>query len=492
MKWITLLTMLFIAHLHCLCQGSWEINTEHGDSGFVDISKYNFNNPAELVAHGDGYLAYYYNQIRKHDMKGQLMTSFADSGSLCTNLPFGYMLKKIVVDSQNNLYTFSSTYYQGSAVQKYLPNGERDTGFATNGTYSFGIDSTQSYSRYQDILFYNGAIFMAYANSSNKKLHVIKLTPAGIPDLDYGNDGIVEIGSVATLDCNYSIIGTDQNEIISVFRNKEKHIKCIKIDSTGNNISIFNNDITVLADTLPGYINFNKITSIDSGYILAGNQNIYPEYNIIFFSIGFEGKINKSFGNNGFACYEVETSNIGVDVLQFESSVNHFFTRSKLCLSDGCQTVRICIHLFHKDGNIDSTANHFIKNSIGVTSDINSFGIVSNKLLLSFSNKILSMSYTEQGDTIPPTYVEQTKYNIIDNNDIKIFPNPIIETFNINFSEVQNKAIVQLYNLTGKINEWILYDTKSCELRVNGAPGLYMLKIHRDAQQDAFYKIIKK
>lgn len=77
-----------------------------------------------------------------------------------------------------------------------------------------------------------------------------------------------------------------------------------------------------------------------------------------------------------------------------------------------------------------------------------------------------------------------------EDNQINVFPNPTNNFINISFSQLDSRATIELRNVIGKlilIKETI---TKQNRLRIEGAKGIYFLKISMDDEVQTF-KIIK-
>ncbi|CAM4046893.1 T9SS type A sorting domain-containing protein [Flavobacterium branchiophilum] len=377
---------------------------------------------------------------------------------------------KIIAGYNYSYYDNQNNYINKTRLFKLNIDGTVDTTFGTNGVLEF-----VSVSGKFTILVQNDNSFFIVCNTK-----VYKFNADGTPEISFGTNGIA---TYSQLEYATAIL---QGYAIYIGGTKNNDFALLKIGASGTvdttfgtngivttDFSIRNDKITKLLATSD-----NKIITLGSS---TGTNSVTAaaKYNL-------DGSFDTSFGILGRLLI---TQNVPVDaVLQTNNEVV-FLTNQT---TSGSYNDFLLTKLT-TTGQIDTAFgnNGIITTDFGFTT-----GNAKNLLLqpngqfiaTGSNNAILMARYGEN------LLANETFNALI--SDIKVYPNPFIDTITIDFNTTTNDATFSLFDLTGKeikintIKTQQHNNSVTLQMPQNVTTGCYILQIKTDTATKTV-KIIK-
>jgi uncharacterized delta-60 repeat protein len=127
---------------------------------------------------------------------GTLDPSFNSTGYVVTPVNNGDNAQKVLVQPDQKVLTvgmsFDATFTSTARVLRYLPDGSPDTGFGTNGMFTFTLDFEANL--YAAALSNDGKIILAGSTTDYQtyRMLLIRLNADGTLDDTFGDGGVVE------------------------------------------------------------------------------------------------------------------------------------------------------------------------------------------------------------------------------------------------------------------------------------------------------------
>lgn len=265
-----------------------------------------------FVMYQTGYFPLSYN-IRKFNPQGQIDSSFGNSGEISTQ---NSVQESFKIDSNGYIYLFENVLNtQDWYLIRYTPTGIIDVNFGNQGKVLISSNL-----RYGKVEFYQNKIYVNLLDVNNKKTKIYRFDNAGTPDTSFGQDGNL------TVDYALTYIKIVNNKILGVAP------------------TVFNDFSLIVQYNLDG----TKDTTFgNNGEFSIDNEFYLSSGNVL--SIDPDGKINLFFsksGNNGYDIKKlVRLKSNGSPDTSFNNNGSYIYTSPNVYYSNSFVTSNKEIYL---------------------------------------------------------------------------------------------------------------------------------------------------
>ncbi len=411
--------------------------------------------------------------IVKYLPNGNVDTSFGTNGSIT---PPQNMYYPIAVDD-NGLYLISINGNSSNNIQlvaKYYLNGGLDTSFGINGVadLSSGLPSSNGF--IGDILINNDQSLYVRNDSS-----VIKVLPTGIIDTVFGTKNFVN---------PIKILRTSNNFLLVYYKSTPNQGMITKYLPQGNlDISFGNAGELILQNA------FNAST-ITSAYINGLNE-IFVSLSTGLIKYTATGSLDMSFGNNGLFSLSSMVGNISssndvsISKVDFDNNNKIVLFGTRIYITD----VQDFLGRVNVDGTKDNSFNengtpsYYISPIVGVTFGIYNAKVISNDEFICLRKLRIAIIWREHKAI---KYINSSSPLSVNENDNKLgdlyFNNPFNNELTFNLKEkIKN---VELYDESGKL---ILSGNTATLNTSSLVKGIYFIKITTESNKIISKKGIK-
>jgi len=332
-----------------------------------------------LPINTDNFYAICNGSINKFNTDGIPDSNFGINGSVYIMNDFT-LARSGIIDSSNRLLVVGQKFISSESQHKYkicryLSDGTIDTSFANGGCLELGFGTSSSNAINDVKLDANGNIYtIGYSKRTSyyEKIIVTKLNPNGILDTSYGTNGIFER--------NYSSWGEGRSLIVeedgSLIGAGSGNVKLILFKLTPDGIldTSFGNNGIALNSTNPSeqLLEPSKLTKFGNNYIVTGQSS----YNLYIAEYNSNGVMTNTFNGNGYIRYPFHTT-LGVNSSTSIISNNKiilscFVTANVICADSKYESRNGRFHLYNPTLN---------NNDISTIKPISVTNPITNKIL---------------------------------------------------------------------------------------------------------------
>ncbi len=300
-----------------IVQGTTEINkTIITPTGAIISAGYNL----------PGNMGTYHLTLTKHNSDGVIDNDFGLNGIIQHQINYSSMPSNLVLLSDGKIivtgYVYLGPTQSGPGptrafVARLKSNGELDSTFATNGVHTLSQDDSDL----SDIFVQNDGSIV-FSGNMNTGAILLKMDSNGIPDSNFGANGIKELSSMSQLfycwstaltnDGNYVMVGLDAEDFSNM------NLSCIKVDSNGDLVTSFADNGRFILDMYSGtpevYEMFSIIKKRADGKLLLSGNSTQP----LLLLMDENGNIDTDFGSNGIVLHNYPVSDF---VLQDDNKI---------------------------------------------------------------------------------------------------------------------------------------------------------------------------
>lgn len=242
--------------------------------------------------------------ISIHSQDGTLDKTFGNDGYFKINSPDGFYggCTGIAVDSSNNIFSIGYNYMEinkkeNEIVVKLLQNGIPDVTFGDNGIVILPNDLGES----KKIVVQNDGKIIVISNNNYNTINIIRLKPDGSFDSSFADNGVFKISGEKYLRTSPTSIFLYKNHILIGGRISSNPV-IFKLEQNGTLDSTFgNNGFLYLSSSSGTVIDFlvdNK-DMLYSAYC-SGEETIRPDNTSIMLTrLDLHGNLDITFGKNG-------------------------------------------------------------------------------------------------------------------------------------------------------------------------------------------------
>ncbi len=370
--------------------------------------------------------------LTKYSSNGQLDSSFGNSGVL--NLPHtsgvDYNDFTISIGAGNTFYVLSA-----SSISKYLSNGQPDTSFSNGGNFTLGF--TENDRRIiRLITLADGSLVGAYTynDAGTTKSKLFKVYSSGI-DSSFGSNGsVVMDGSISDFFEHNSQFYVVSNKYV----NPNYSYYVTNFASNGAlNTSFGTNGSLQFDSWISSYPISNNI--LVEKEVSAQNYNQLLKYTT-------QGVLDTNFGINGI--FGLPT---GVYINEIkEDSKKNLVLAGSIEVSRSNEDGDVYLSRLLPNGQLDLNFN-----STGFYVDPDITLEVVQRMILLNDNELVGEGYSVSNSVSNPFLI---KYNLTNNlstnevrkNDVSIFPNPVVNEFEVKNSSNGKVELVRIFDASGK------------------------------------------
>ncbi len=464
-----------IASLTALAQDG-SLDTTFGEEGWTQTDFFGFNDEGTSVAiQDDGKIVVFgfagdtgnpsnFHALVRYLPDGSLDPSFGANGKVTDFFDNqAYNSTSLHIQADQKIVT-SSPYYNPEGdflLNRYLPNGDLDSSFGSNGTVitDYADDDLASTIMLPDGKFLAGG--KTVISGTENRILLTKYLPNGSLDPSFGTNGITTTAINGTLNV-FGLKTLSDGKILVPYIQEENNVSQLKLiryfENGGIDTSFGNGGILTLdlAD-VPTYATLAIKNNDD--FLVAVQMGITP----MLFQYFRDGNIDTSFGVDGVV--ELQNNIPKKLLIQADDKIlvgGRFVVEPNLFMSR-----------FNPDGTYDT--------SFGSNGNAAEAEFTLNDIALQSDNKILVAGKNVFGDwdmvlarlNNSPLGVQEQK-----ESHITVWPNPSNGIFTIEkdlLSETDNYFCIT--NITGKILFTGNFDSNETKIDLSSVQsGMYFLK----------------
>ncbi len=255
-------------------------------------------------------------QSQKHP--GDLDLSFGASGTIITNVSAltRDSITKAVIQPDGKIVVAGNSSQpnkdQDIAVARFMPNGQLDATFGSNGLITASIGITVDYANGLALHNDGGIVVAGYTkvssspSSQDTDIFVTRYSPTGTLDLSFGNQGVVTTSLSTSYDqANAVVIQPDGKIIvagITYSSANDTNIAVIRYTSAGALDPAFG--ISGVVTTTIGDIDYARdlVVQSDNKILVAGVCSLYNWSVVRYLQ---DGALDTDFNQNGIICSNI-------------------------------------------------------------------------------------------------------------------------------------------------------------------------------------------
>ena len=408
--------------------------------------------------------------VTKYSTNGQLDSSFGNSGVLYLPHTSGvdYNDYTISIGPGNTFYVLSTL-----SISRYLSTGQPDTSFSNGGNLTLGF-TENNLQVIRLITLSDGSLVGAYtySDAGANKSKLFKVNSLGI-DSSFGSGGSV------VLDGSISDFFEHNNQYYVVsnkFNNPNYNYYITTFTSNGVLNTSFGANGSLQFD---GWVSSYPISNniIVEKEVSAQNYNQLLKYSS-------QGVLDTSFGTNG-----IFTLPIGVYINEIkEDSKKNLVLAGSIEVSRGDEDGDVYLSRLLPNGQLDLNFN---ATGFYIDPDI-TLEVVQRMVLLN-DNELVGEGYSVSNGTSNPFLIKYQLTNNLATNEVKkneiaIFPNPVVNEFEIKNRSSEKIELVKIFDASGKK----VFESNQSKNSINHlASGVYFVEVK--IQNKVFKsKLIKK
>lgn len=478
-----------------------------GDYRLMDNSIMHFQNDDKILVAGNlSYLTYsdnkkYSSIIRLHP-EGRIDSSYNDDGlAELQYQPSNHFTNSMVILKDESIITVSRST-ENIILMRFLKNGNHDLNFGHQGVLTFDVSENAEYEEGKILKLYNDKLLLCGTVSHNISNHYIRRVFLsrfhlnGDVDTSFGTNGTV----IYTLDQECAApnsMDINENGKILIMGNYEY---CVNGSITLGLAMILNEDGSL--DSNFGGLGWKKINpgyyynSYGTSGHFSGNHILLNGYTGLGYydmtglvsKIKLNGDVDSSFGDNGFVLFKIGNNPTWTDCI-------YSFNRDEIIVGGTVKTGfngDIYIARMNQNGSFDSEfgINGVISYDLGTYVDnVKQISLHCGDYLIAASTEFdIMIIKVTSGNTSPFC---QYIYNPSIKNDIRLYPNPIELSDEINidyFISKESKVSMRLINAMGQTMKYYVNDeirkkgnhTESLPINFGFSSGVYIFQIESE------------
>lgn len=256
-----------------------DADTSFSDDGFLELPNPNTDYYSLIGIQQDGKILYttWVNddfKITRLLENGTLDADFGTDGEVIV-FNGSNAFKKVVFNQDDSFFAISKFNENGTPllkIKKFLPNGVLDSSYGINGILNFVLEAISTES--EAYITNNGKLVVHYQVSNSSQNFIVRYLPDGNRDMSFGTNGIAVIPIEDYWFCRIVPLNDDSILIGASFYNIDDfERKSLKMDPSGNLDQSFANN---------GYLQNFFVTAVQNNQrIIAENSLIDFEGGVI-------------------------------------------------------------------------------------------------------------------------------------------------------------------------------------------------------------------
>ena len=488
--------------------------TPDGEFGTEGIVATDFNDSTDygtsLIIHPDGKIivaGYAHNgtdqdiALVRYNSDGTQDATFGEEGKIVTAIGSADDCCTAAIRQPDGKLLLTGRTYNGPdydiPVIRYLPDGELDNTFGTDGitTIDIGNDFAKAIALQQD-----GKILVAgyTITSSVNELIVLRLNTDGTPDSSFHDVGYLT--TIAGESGNYAYSMALQQDEKIVVAGLSNHDTCssltiVRYLPDGIPDSTFDEDGILV---MPVGINNDRGNSViiqpDQKILVFGDASFSDQLNIFLARFTTDGLPDNTFGENGVVSTSYGDSNSGAfaGMLQPDGKII-----AAGYVSNDETMLDFAMVRYHNDGTLDNTFGNGGKVTTVIGDDKDNCYAAA----LQPDGKIVLTGYStnnHQADIAVVRYIASLNIGVVNfkgnEKNMLIYPNPVADVTNFEYELINKEVIsIELFDMQGRsVQTFISHEMrnpghyKEC-LRIEPSltAGNYLLVISNDIGRES-------
>lgn len=424
---------------------------------------------------------------------GTLDTTFGTNGKVSYNIQAtdrNDVAKKVHVQSDGKIIITGESDLNRFAAIRLEQNGALDTTFGTGGkvTTSFSGTDTRAFDSALDT---SGKLVMVgrvSTTSNNADFAIARFNTDGTLDLDFSNDGKVNVDYAANDDARAMVI--DANNNIYLSGTTTGGILIAKVSPEGTLVNSFGTAGKVLFNTPNISFIVTSMKILTNGKLVIGGYTSGSIRNTFLASFDQNGTLDTSFGTNGYSTFDIDgnsTDEIRDMVIQNDGKI----LTAGYILTGG--NSYFLLNRFTSNGLLDTTFS-------GDGIQFVSFGTErseANAIKLESPTKLIAVGHykTNSSDFAVSRHNVDSTMSIANVDSLKYvtYPNPANNYISVSQAEGETASAFaySLTDLTGKIVKAGVTEYGAKISLENISAGQYILTITSSTGKKNSQKIVK-
>jgi len=445
--------------------------------GTTEINKTAITPTGEIISAGytiPGNTGTYHLTLTRHHADGTIDNAFGSNGAIQHQINYSSMPSNMVLLNDGKIVVTGYVYLgpepngpgpTRAFIARLKPNGELDSTFATNGVHTL----YQNDSDLSNIFVQNDGSIV-FSGNSNTGAILLKMDSNGIPDSNFGINGIKELSDLNQFFyCQSTILLDDGNYILAGFDGQDfdnLNLSCIKVDANGDLVSSFADNGRFILDTYSGtptvYESFSNIKQREDGKILLSGSSTQQ----LLLLMDENGNVDTDFGNNGIVLHNYPVSDV---LLQEDDKI---LLGGNVVVDD--YNYGISITRLTAAGVLDPAFNYSGTYQLDISEEsdyLQSFQFMDeNHLLIGGSSRL----YNDNADfMLAKLDISETlSAEELSEIEFSIYPNPAQNQL---FIEGTTPSTVRILNAIGQLVDELPYDESNGVSLANLSSGSYMI-----------------